>query len=65
MVRLDQITQISELPDSKRSNTVISLENGETVFASNSYKEVKEMYQMRRVEEQKPDSSANESSPKK
>lgn len=26
MVRLDQITQIAELPDSKRSSTVVSLE---------------------------------------
>jgi len=62
MVRLDQITQIAELPDSKRSSTVISLENGETVFASNTYSDVKEMYESQAEIQKEPDSSANESS---
>lgn len=60
MVRLDQITKIAELPDSKRSSTVVSLENGETVFASNNYNEVKQMYEMHFIEKQEPTSVAPE-----
>lgn len=43
LMRLDQITQIAELPDSKRSSTVLTLENGEAIFASDNYVDVKEM----------------------
>ena len=64
LVRLDQITQIAELPDSKRSSTVISLENGEAVFASDNYVDVKEMYreELKRLEKQEPASGATETS---
>lgn len=63
MVRVDQVSQIAELPDSKRSNTVITLENGETIFAANSYNDVKEMYDLSRTDleiKQEPTSGATE-----
>lgn len=51
MIKTDYITTIGELRNNGRSNTIITLSDGDKVFADENYEQVKLLYEKSFVQE--------------